>query len=245
MTAEANTNPESTQETPAADAIVSPVIAAAKEGLDAAKTEVKTEETTTETKKEQTTEEKAAAEAAAKEAEEAKAKEGETPKGAPETYEEFQFPESVTVDADSVTEFKELAKAANLDQETAQKFAEMGPKIVTKMIDSQLKAMDQVVNGWADQTKADPELGGEKLTETLAVASKAMKTFATPELRTLLDKFDKVKNPNGTGLGNHPEFIRLMHRVGKAISEDKLVMGNEPGHTGKSAADRLYGTKNK
>jgi len=244
MTTE-NANPEGTvTETPAADAIVSPVIAAAKEGLEASKVEAKTEETTTETK-EQTTEEKAAAEATAKEAEEAKAKEGETPKGAPETYEEFQFPEGVEADAESVTEFKELAKAANLDQETAQKFAEMGPKIVTKMIDSQLKAMDQVVNGWADQTKADPELGGEKLTETLAVANKAMKAFATPELRTLLDKFDKGKNPNGTGLGNHPEFIRLMNRVGKALSEDKLVMGNEPGHTAKSAADKLYGTKNK
>jgi len=245
MTAETSANSEGTvTETPTADAIVSPVIAAAKEGLDAARAEAQTDETTTETK-EQTPEEKAASEAAAKEAEDAKAKEGEGPKGAPETYEEFQFPDGVEMNAEAVTEFKELAKAANLDQETAQKFASFGPKIITKVMEGQIKAMNAVVDGWADQTKADPEIGGVKLTENLAVASKAMKAFATPELRTLLDKFDKEKNPNGTGLGNNPEFVRLMVRVGNALGEDKLVTGNEPGHTGRSAADKLYGNKAK
>lgn len=239
--------------TPQPDAIISPVIAAAKAALTEVETKTPEEiaaaeaaktETTTETN-EQTPEEKAAAEAAAKAEEEAKAKEAEAPQGAPETYEDFQFPEGITPDAEIVTEFKEIAKAANLDQETAQKVAGIAPKIIAKMAEAQMEAVNKVVDGWAEQTKADKELGGDKLTENLAVAQKAMQAFATPELRSLLNKFDKVNNPNGTGLGNHPEFIRLMHRVGKTISEDKIVTGNEPGHTGQSAADKLYGNKTK
>lgn len=245
---ETNANPtaEVIAAEPKPDAIVSPVIAAAKESLTPTpevKAEEKTDETTTELK-EQTPEEKAAQEAADAEAA-AKAKE-EAPKGAPETYEEFQFPEGVQMNPDAVTEFKELAKAANLDQETAQKFAEFGPKILANVAKAQETAIEQVVEGWAEQTRADKELGnGDKavLDANLAIANKAMAAFASPELRTLLDKHDKAKNPGGTGLGNHPEFVRLMVKVGKAISEDKLVTGNEPGHTVKSHADRLYGNK--
>ena len=42
----------------------------------------------------------------------------------------------------------------------------------------------------------------------------ALKAFATPELRELLQK---------SGLGNHPEIIRFMYRAGKAISTDDYV----------------------
>ena len=48
------------------------------------------------------------------------------------------------------------------------------------------------------------------------VAKKALETFGTPELRTLL---------NESGMGNNPEVIRAFYRVGKAISEDKFVSG--------------------
>lgn len=241
--------PVTEQSAPAPDAITSPVIAAAKEALLSQQppTEEQTnEETTTE---EQSPEEKAAAEAKAAEdkaAEEAKAKEGET-KGAPEKY-ELQFDEGVTVDEPTLTEFTDIAKAANLDQETTQKFANFLPKVAAIMADRQQAAIVKVVDGWADQTRADEELGkGDQavLTKTLAVADKAMKALATPELRALLNKFDPKDNPNGTGLGNHPEFIRLMYRAGLKISEDKIVTGNEPGATQKSHADRLYGNKKK
>jgi hypothetical protein len=56
--------------------------------------------------------------------------------------------------------------------------------------------------------------------------------FGTPELRTLL---------NESGLGNHPEVIRMMYRAGKAISEDRFVAPSAGGPTGsKDFAKSLY-----
>lgn len=238
----------------AADAITSPVIAAAKAALEAGKDgetpteEQKTTETTTEEQSKEGDPEKVELTDEEKAAEEAKAKEDEAKKtGAPEKY-ELQFPEGVTLDEPTVTEFTDIARAANLDQETTQKIADFLPKITSIMEKRQLEAIGKVVDGWADQTRADKELGkGDEavLKETLAVANKAMVALATPELRALLNPFDAEKNPTGTGLGNHPEFIRLMYRAGVKISEDKIVTGNEPGATQKSHADRLYGTKKK
>mgnify|MGYP000700477353 CR=1 FL=1 len=65
-----------------------------------------------------------------------------------------------------------------------------------------------------------------------AVAKKALDTFGTPEFRTLL---------NESGLGNHPEMIRMMFRAGKAISEDKFVPAGSGSPKGaKDAANALY-----
>ena len=63
----------------------------------------------------------------------------------------------------------------------------------------------------------DKEFGGPALAENLSVAKKALDAFGTAELRTLL---------NESGLGNHPEIVRLFFRAGKAISEDRVVTGS-------------------
>jgi len=42
-----------------------------------------------------------------------------------------------------------------------------------------------------------------------------------------------------TGMGNHPELVRTFAQIGKAISEDKIHMGNQS-HGERSAADILY-----
>jgi hypothetical protein len=46
-----------------------------------------------------------------------------------------------------------------------------------------------------------------------------------------------------TGYGNHPEMVRLLTRIGKAMAPDQLVLpGTQAGGTQKSAADVLYGS---
>ena len=88
----------------------------------------------------------------------------------------------------------------------------MAPVLAARQTEQIAKAR----NEWADTSRADKEFGGEKLAENLATAKKAMDAFATPELRTLLDE---------SGLGNHPEVIRMFYRTGKAMSEDRFVTG--------------------
>lgn len=147
--------------------------------------------------------------------------------GAPEKY-EFKAPEGQEYDAKVVESFSEAAKKANLTQEKAQALLdEMSPVLAARTAEQ----VQAVQNGWVEASKTDKEFGGEKLQENLAICKKAMDEFATPETRKLLED---------TGLGNHPEVIRLLFRVGKAISEDKVVTGSGPGSGTVDAAKVLY-----
>ena len=82
--------------------------------------------------------------------------------------------------------------------------------------------------------KVDKEIGGEKFTENLALARKALESFGTPELQDVL---------NMTGLGNHPEVIRAFYKAGKAISEDRFIPGTPKGAE-MDMAKRMFPTMN-
>lgn len=152
---------------------------------------------------------------------EAKA-ESDKPKaeGAPEQYEDFAAPEGVQLDVELVGDLKTIAKELNLSQKDAQRVADLGPKLMQKLQGQQAEAFAQVRQTWANDAKADKEIGGEAFDENLGVAKKALESFGTPELRTLL---------NESGIGNHPEVIRFMVRAGKAISSDTFVAGERRG----------------
>ena len=138
------------------------------------------------------------------------------PQGAPERY-EFTAPEGSELDAAVTDAFAGVAKELNLTQEAAQKVVD---KMAPLMAQRQAEQVQAVQKQWRDESTADKEFGGDKLTENLATARKAMDAFASPALKQTLEQ---------TGLGNHPEVIRMFVKVGKAISEDGFVNGaNKP-----------------
>ena len=149
--------------------------------------------------------------------------------GAPEKY-EFKAPEGREFSPEVIGAFSEVAKELNLSEADAQKVID---KIAPAFAARQTEVLEAARVQWETDAKADKEFGGDKLTENMAVAKKALDKFGTPELRELL---------NTSGLGNHPEIIRAFYRAGKAISEDKFVGGNPSPGDGKSLADRLYST---
>ena len=53
----------------------------------------------------------------------------------------------------------------------------------------------------------------------------------------------RVRVLEESGLGNHPEVIRVFYRAGKAISEDRFVAG-QAGKTNQGDARRLYAASN-
>lgn len=158
----------------------------------------------------------------------------ESPEGAPEAY-EFKTPEGQTFDASVITAYAEVAKELNLTQDNAQKVLD---KVAPVLQARQSELIQAAQAQWTEGAKADKEFGGDKLTENLGVAKKALDTFGTPELKALL---------NQSGLGNHPEIIRAFYRAGKTISEDKFVGGKSGSSSGatsgtnKSYAERLFG----
>jgi hypothetical protein len=91
--------------------------------------------------------------------------------------------------------------------------------------------MSKARDDWRQQATTDKEFGGDQLNANLAVAKKAMDAFGTPELTKLL---------NESGLGNHPEVIRVFYRAGKAISEDGFVSGQSTQSRVDDPAKRLF-----
>lgn len=150
-----------------------------------------------------------------------------TEKVVPEKY-EFKAPEGFEFNEQILGKFSEVAKELKLSQDEAQKVAEvMAPAIAAQ----QQEALTAARTEWETSAKTDKEYGGEKLTENLATAKKALDQFGSPELKSLLEQ---------SGLGSHPEVVRFFFRAGKAISEDKLVTGDKSGEE-LSLADKLYG----
>lgn len=179
-------------------------------------------------KPELTDAEKAAAEEKAK-------KDGEA-KGAPEEYAEFKLPETFKVDEPLMGEFKTLAKELGLSQEAAQKLVDMQAKLqagnASAFTETLQAHVDKTAGEWRTAAKADPEYGGVKFDENVAIAKQALDAFGTPELKALL---------NESRLGSHPEVIRFMFKAGKAISQDGFVPGRA-GSAAKDTASTLYGS---
>ena len=71
------------------------------------------------------------------------------------------------------------------------------------------------VQDWEAASRADPEFGGEKLAENLAIANRVFEAY-DPQgiIRGLLQE---------TGYGNHPDLIRFMLAIGRDLSPDRMV----------------------
>lgn len=165
---------------------------------------------------------------------EAEGGETEEQKGAPEEYADFTMPEGMQIDEAVAGELKTLAKAYNMPQEAAQQLVDMGAKLVQQTQESQLENWQQQQKAWIESAKSDEEIGGGKFDETLHVARQARRAFGSDAFLEALEI---------TGVGNHPEMIRFMYRVGKAsLKEDTLEGdGQETGGQPRSVADRLWG----
>ena len=154
-------------------------------------------------------------------------KEGEGP---PAEY-KFEVPEGMTLDEAAASEFSVLAKDMGLTQENAQ-------KLVGLYAAQQAKAADSYatqVAAWGEQVKNDPEIGGAKLAENLAVAKRAV-DLAGPEFKALLTE---------TGYGNHPVFVKACIAWGKALSPDTVAKGDKSGTaTVKDQAKSMFPSMN-
>lgn len=167
----------------------------------------------------------AASEPAATEATKADAE--PKPDGPPETY-EFTAPEGQQYSDDVISAYSEVARDIGLTQEQAQKVLD---RMSPAMAEAQTKQLDAAREGWVAAVKADKEIGGDHQAAALAHAARARDEFGTPELRDLL---------NVSGLGDHPEVVRMFSRVGKALAGDQQVVEGAAPKRDRTAAETLY-----
>ena len=152
------------------------------------------------------------------------------PPGAPEKY-EFKPTEGITLGDAVLAKYGDVAKSLNLTQDQAQKvLTDVAPAIAQQQAD-QHKA---TVSKWESEARADKEFGGEQFDANLALAKRAIDAHFSPEFKALLDQ---------TGLGNHPELIRGLIKVGKTVTPDRYVAGGSGNTAQTDFATRLYGSK--
>lgn len=153
-------------------------------------------------------------------------KSGEEPaKVVPEKY-DLKLAEDSPLDPSALERIAALAKAQGMTQEEAQVAVELQEEDVKAFIKEQK-------DKWHADSVADKEIGGEKLTENIALANRFFDKYGSPALKTYLER---------TGLGSHPEVVRLFVRLGAEDGNDKFV---QPGSTvvsdTRSVADKFYG----
>lgn len=130
-------------------------------------------------------------------------------------YADFTLADGMEMNQEVLADFKGMAKELGLTQEAAQKLIDLQSRMTSLQSEQTQQALAAQSQAWAKAIREDAEFGGENYEKNVGIAVKAVERFASPELRSLL---------NDSGLGNHPELVKLFHRIGSAISEDSLVL---------------------
>lgn len=164
----------------------------------------------------------------------AEKEEGEGEKqGAPEKYEDFKMPEGTELDSEVGTAFQGVAKELNLSQDQAQGFLDKMAPVLQKR---SAERIAEISNEWMEQSKADKEFGGQKLTQSLSDIARLRDTFA----RNADGKVDAdIQEFLSSPMGNHPGALRLLSRIGRAFGEAKYPGGGSA-EDGRYTAEQFY-----
>lgn len=131
---------------------------------------------------------------------------------------EFKLPEGFTAVPEQIAAASELFAKASVPPEIAQALVDQHTaalqKYAAELTDKQWQAFTATKEAWKNEVLSDPELGG-------AGHQTAMKAIA--RARDLLvpegdkDSFNKMLRD--TGVGNHPAFLRALHRAARLFDE--------------------------
>lgn len=129
----------------------------------------------------------------------------------PEKY-ELKAPEGIELDQGAVEAFTPIAKELKLNNDQAQKLADLYTEQLKKVHEAQQEQYLKTLEAWEEEAKKDPEIGGDKFEGAVASAKRALKAYDADG--AFLDLMEK------SGFGNHPAVMRFVSRVGKALKED-------------------------
>jgi hypothetical protein len=130
----------------------------------------------------------------------------------PEKY-EVKAPDGITLDEAMLEKFTPIAKELGLSNEQVQKLADFQ---ATQIVSAQA-AQKQAFETFVQQTEKETiDFYGNKLDAELIDVAKGRDQFADQAVLDMLE---------ATGLASHKSFIGMFGRIGRAISEHKLVEG--------------------
>lgn len=160
--------------------------------------------------------------------------EGKPGDAKPIEYTDFKVPDGMTLDADQMAAFKEIAGKQNLPQEAAQQLVDMHVAEMKKAQEAPYRAWNELQTKWRDEVKNDPVIGGANLEKNLA----ATKTGLQSVLGNDAPKFFEALNI--TGAGNNPDLVRGLYKLAAPHAPATPVKGNPPAGGQKTAGATLY-----
>lgn len=138
------------------------------------------------------------------------------------------LPDGVKVDPAILSDLTKIANEHGLDVKAAEALIPVGQKVAQNTVAQINKGYETIRAGWRDQVAADPTIGTK---EQMAIADKGLTAYGSPALRQVLDE---------SGLGDHPEVIRMFHKIGKTVSEDVIERGGSGDKKVTDAAEIMY-----
>lgn len=171
---------------------------------------------------------------AAKADPEAKDATAENQPPAPIEYEAFKLPEGIKLDDKELAKFTEVAGKAQIPQDVAQSlvnlYIEERKQDAINAQQHQQDVWKQLNNGWKDELRNHPELGGNRLNTTLSRAKAVIEEYlgspqygGSPELVKAL-----MAHTSLNGMGNFMPFVKLMNTLGEQLNifEDSPTSAN-------------------
>lgn len=154
----------------------------------------------------------------------------DAPATLPEKY-EFTLPEGVVLDEEAMKEFDPIARELGMDNSKAQKVVDIYTKLKQAEATKHAADWSNTLKGWREQISNDEEIGGTTMPANIKAAQSVVARFGNDALRQYL---------NESGMGDHPEIVRLFVKVGKAMAPDTIHTGS--GTETPSAERLLYPT---
>jgi len=138
--------------------------------------------------------------------------------GRPESPGDYVFEDYNEGEDNGMGYFRDWAHQQGFTQDQAQNVLGELNEIIVEGRNNQVQERQAVFDKGMDSLHQ--EWPGETFEENIDLARRAFTQFASKESMDLLDD---------SGLSDHPEMIKLFHRMGKQMGEANLVMGQSTG----------------
>lgn len=147
---------------------------------------------------------------------------------APAEYTDFTFSEGMKLDEQGLKDFKTFAKEQDLTQAQAQKLLDFGSEKLKAQIEAPYRLWADTQKKWQEELKADPEIGGTKLKESIATSARVFQPSESNPFCKTAEEAKALKDAiNITGAGNNPAIVKVFVRMGELLKEPAHLQGQQ------------------
>lgn len=154
-------------------------------------------------------------------------------------YTDFEIPEGFGPDTTKLSEFTNIIGKFNASQEGGQELLNMHAHAMREYAEHLSREQHRVFAdtraGWRKEALADTDIGGAGHQTAMGAIARMRDMFVPEAERQAFDNFLVV-----TGAGDHPQFLKLLHRAARYFDEPRIAPPNPkpPADNGKRPRGR-------